>query len=79
LPVDATWGMNGESAYVSVYNSTQGYWLVGTATGNPNASVTVSFTDTKVNAADALKFFAAIKRTDGTQVSNSIFSAVSAT
>jgi len=72
LPNDLTWGQAGESIYVLAVNTTTSEVLGVTQTvGDPSDTQQVTISTSDFVAGNAIRFYVAIKRTDGTQVSDS--------
>lgn len=71
-PNDTTWGQSGQTVFVAFYNQTTGVFLgVGTGIVDPAIAGDVSVYSDDFVAGNTIRAYAAIKRADGTQVSNS--------
>jgi hypothetical protein len=75
IPADATWGQAGESLFILAYNtSTEALLFVGEEIVDPSDTATFTTSDIdNYSVGDTVAIYLAIKRTDGTQVSNSTF------
>lgn len=72
FPDDTAWGMDGSRLTGLLYNQTTGKFLTSSAVnGNPSDSVEVALASTDFVAGDVMRVYFAIKRADGTQVSDS--------
>jgi hypothetical protein len=77
LPTDITWGQIGESLFVLAVNITEEIVLgVATYTGDPTDTIAYSIASADFNVGDDIGLYCAIKRADGTQVSNSAGTAI---
>lgn len=76
LPADVTWGQNGETLFVVGINQNTGEVAGNTNTGNPEDTVAVVLAFNELTVGDVVSVYLAIKRADGTQVSNSQYADV---
>lgn len=79
FPVDASYGLNGESCFIVAFNESDGAFIGSDeVTGNPNSAVNYSIVSDEVIAGEIYAVFFALKRPDGTAVSDATYHQVTA-